>query len=132
MENNEVKPWHLLIFTSLCLVMIYMIYSHPIKVVEKIENNCKEDSLRLVIEQLQSELQVEEDGWDKRENRYENVIFEYEYGISYLKENHPSAYKDFHRIIGYRERYSHELERDNKKRLSIENGDTVDIRRQSY
>lgn len=65
MENNEVKPWHLLIFTSLCLVMIYMIYSHPIKVVEKNENNCKEDSLRLVIEQLQSELQIEEDGWDK-------------------------------------------------------------------
>ena len=44
-------------------------------------------------------------------------LFEYEFGISYLKDYHPKAYKDFHRIIGHKENYSHEIERENHKRL---------------
>jgi hypothetical protein len=76
------------------------------------------DSLNVVIDSLQTEIFTLEDGFDSKEHRYEDVLFEYELGISYLKDYHPKAYKDFHRIIGMRERYSAELERENSKRLT--------------
>lgn len=75
------------------------------------------DSLNVVIDSLQTEIFVLEDGFDYKEHRYEDVLFEYELGLSYLKDYHPKAYKDFHRIIGMKERYSTELERVNSKRL---------------
>lgn len=75
------------------------------------------DSLNVVVDSLQTEIFILEDGFDSKEHRYEDVIFEYELGISYLKDYHPKAYKDFHRIIGMRERYSEELQRENSKRL---------------
>lgn len=78
----------------------------------------KQDSLKNVIDSLQTEIFVLEDGFDTKEHRYSDVIFEYELGLSYLKDYHPQAYKDFNRIIGMRERYSIELERENKKRLN--------------
>ena len=78
----------------------------------------KQDSLNNVIDSLQTELFILEDGCDYKEHRYEDVLFEYEFGISYLKDYHPRAYKDFHRIIGMKERYSAELERENNKRLN--------------
>lgn len=78
----------------------------------------KIDSLNNVIDSLQTEIFMLEDGFDFKEHRYEDVIFEYELGLSYLKDYHPNAYKDFHRIIGMRERYSHELKRENTKRLN--------------
>ncbi len=78
----------------------------------------KQDSLKNVIDSLQTEIFFLEDGFDVKEHRYENVIFEYELGLSYLKDYHPNAYKDFNRIIGMRERYSAELERENSKRLN--------------
>ena len=77
------------------------------------------DSLQNVIGNLQSDIKMLEDGFDSREHRYEDVLFEYELGLSYLKDYHPTAYKDFHRIIGMRERYSHELERENIKNLKL-------------
>lgn len=77
----------------------------------------KNDSLKNVVDSLQTEIFYLEDGFDDKEHRYEDVIFEYELGISYLKDYHPKAYKDFHRIIGMKERYSHELKRENTKRL---------------
>ena len=85
-----------------------------------IYNSCNEDSLRNVITQLRIDNENEEDGWDKKEHRYEDVLFEYELGISYLRDYHPKAYQDFHRIIGMKGRYSYELERENKKRLQLE------------
>jgi gas vesicle protein len=88
-------------------------------------NICKEDSLRRVISDLQIEIENEEDGWDKKEKRYEQTLFEYEMGLEHLKHYHLTAYKEFHRIIGYKENYSHEVERENKKRLK--NGNTVDL-----
>lgn len=81
---------------------------------------CKEDSLREVITNLEMDIETLEDGWDKKERRYEDILFEYEFGIDRLKETHPSAYKEFHRIISYRENYSKQDERDNKKRLNVE------------
>ena len=81
---------------------------------------CEEDSLMKVITNLQIELENQEDGWDNKEKRYEDILFEYEYGLDHLKHYHLKAYKDFHRILSHREYYSHEIERENIKRLQIE------------
>ena len=78
----------------------------------------KRDSLRNVIDSLQIEIVMLEKGFDSKEHNYEDVLFEYELGLSYLKDYHPAAYKDFHRIIGMKEKYSFELERENGKRLN--------------
>ncbi len=77
------------------------------------------DSLNNVIDSLQTEIFMLEDGFDSKEHRYEDIINEYQLGLSYLKDYHPEAYKDFHRIIGMKENYSHELERENGKRLKL-------------
>jgi hypothetical protein len=77
------------------------------------------DSLHNVIGNLQSDIKILEEGFDSREHRYEDVLLDYEIGLSYLKDYHPTAYKDFHRIVGMRERYSHELERENIKHLKL-------------
>jgi hypothetical protein len=89
---------------------------HNVPIVET--KPCKEDSLQNVINDLKIEIENEEDGWDKKERRYEDVLFEYQFGLDHLKNYHPNAYKDFHRILGYRERYSKEIERENKQRLN--------------
>lgn len=83
-------------------------------------DGCKEDSLQNVINQLQIDFENEEDGWDNKEKRYEQILFEYEIGLEHLKNYHTESYKEFHRIIGYKESYSHEVERENKKRLNID------------
>jgi hypothetical protein len=77
------------------------------------------DSLQNVIGNLQSDIKILEEGFDSREHRYEDVTSDYEMGLSYLKYYHPQAYKDFHRIVGMRERYSYELEKENIKQLGI-------------
>ena len=77
------------------------------------------DSLNNVIDSLQTEIFMLEDGFDSKEHRYEDIINEYQLGLSYLKDYHPDAYKDFHRIIGMKENYSRELERENSKRLKL-------------
>lgn len=79
------------------------------------------DSLIVANDSLQTEIFMLEDGFDSKEHRYEDIIFEYELGMSYLKDYHPKAYKDFHRIIGMRERFTAELERENSKRLQPQN-----------
>jgi hypothetical protein len=79
---------------------------------------CKEDSLQSVINQMIVDKESDEDGWDKKEQRYEDIMFEYNYGLDYLKNYYPDAYKSFHRIISHRERYSKEYERENNKRLN--------------
>lgn len=83
-------------------------------------DGCKEDSLQNVINQLQIDIENEEDGWDSKEKRYEQILFEYEIGLEHLKNYHTESYREFHRIIGYKENYSHEVERENKKRLNID------------
>jgi hypothetical protein len=76
------------------------------------------DSLKNVVDSLQIEIFSLEDGFDYKEHRYEDTIFQYELGLSYIKDYHPNAYKDFHRIIAHKERYSHEVERENTKILN--------------
>jgi len=75
------------------------------------------DSLTRVVDSLQTQIFDTEDGCDYREHRYEDVIDEYELGMSYLEDYHPNAYKDFHRFLAHKERYSKKDERENQKIL---------------
>ena len=77
----------------------------------------KIDSLQSIVNDLESQLQIQEDGFDKKEQRYEDILFEYKFGLERLRETHPSAYKEFHRIIAFKDRYRLEDERENNKRL---------------
>jgi len=98
-------------------LVVIAVWSQPTIANTTVETECKEDSLQIVINELQSEIEIDEDGWDDKEKRYEQIIFEYQYGLDHLKYYHPEAYKEFHRIIGYKQEYSRETERENKKRL---------------
>lgn len=121
MENKNTNPIAISLIVGLIIFIIIFTFlelNYRVETVDYKQHICKEDSLKTVISELQSNLEMEEDGWDKKETRYENVLFEYEFGLEYLKNYHPNAYRDFHRIIGYKERYSKETERDNKKRLT--------------
>ena len=78
-----------------------------------------------MISQLIIEKEQDEDGWDNKEKRYEQILFEYQFGLDHLKKYHLAAYEEFHRIVGYKENYTHEVERENKKRMRY--GNSVDV-----
>lgn len=113
-----------ILIVGIILSLFGVILSLPLNtndvVAPQVINTCNEDSLKSEIYRLESEIKSEEEGWDSKERRYEDVLFEYEYGINHLKESHPEAYREFHRIIGYKEHYNRDTERDNKKRLKID------------
>jgi hypothetical protein len=92
----------------------------PIKATTTTTTTSKSDSLQNVIDSLQIELDHQAEGFDSKEKRYEDVLFEYEFGVDYLEKYHPEAYRDFHRIIGFKERFKRSDEKENKKRLHIE------------
>ena len=126
MKDEHIVPVSL-IFGLCVFVTVFTYLQYDNSVAPKVEqiapsqHVCKEDSLRLVIQQMQTDLDIMENGWDFKERTYEDVLFEYEYGLDHLKNYHPKAYKDFHRIIAHKERYSIGDERENKKRLSLNN-----------
>ena len=76
------------------------------------------DSLQTKIDSLQMEFQSQAQKFDNKEKKYKEILFEYELGIDRIKNYHPRAYEDFHRILAYREDYSREAEIENKKRLN--------------
>ena len=76
------------------------------------------DSLQNVVDSLQAELESQAQTTDSKEKKYKEILFEYELGIDRIKNYHPRAYEDFHRILAYREDYSREAEIENKKRLN--------------
>ena len=78
---------------------------------------CKEDSLQNVINELQMDLKMQSDGFDFKERRYSEILFEYEYGVDHLKNYQPQAYREFHRILAHKENFSRQDEQDNIKRL---------------
>jgi hypothetical protein len=78
---------------------------------------CKEDSLQNIINELQVELESQADGFDYKEKRYSDILFEYQWGIDYLKDYQPQAYREFHRILSHKENFSRQDEQDNIKRL---------------
>jgi hypothetical protein len=118
--GDKIKPFMGFIIGFILFQIFFWTVLHPRKNETPIPTTteCKADSLQSVIDSLQIDIKISEDGFDARESRYEDVIHEYEIGLSYLQDYHPTAYKDFHRIIGMKERYSHELERENKQRLN--------------
>jgi len=76
------------------------------------------DSLQNVVDSLHAELDSQAKMTDSKEKKYKEILFEYELGIDRIKNYHPRAYEDFHRILAYREDYSREAEIENKKRLN--------------
>jgi hypothetical protein len=78
---------------------------------------CKEDSLQNVINELQMDLKMQSDGFDSKEKRYSEILFEYEYGINHLKIYQPQSYREFHRILSHKEIFNRQDEQDNIKRL---------------
>jgi hypothetical protein len=113
-----------LLYTCICLVFLIS-YGYVKDLNERQSplpetTSCREDSLQNVINQLVIDKEHNEDGWDDKEKRYEQVIFEFQYGLDHLKNYHQQAYRDFHRILSHKEYYSHEDERENKKTLQIE------------
>lgn len=117
MENKDTSI-RLIIGAAIIIVLTIIAIRKPNDTISpQFQNTLREDSLKSVINNLEAQFQKESDGWDDKENRYESILFEYEYGIEHLKQTHPDAYREFHRIIGYKENYSRETERDNKKRL---------------
>ena len=125
MENKDTSVLIFGAIISLFGVFVSLMYFNdkPTPVVTTII--CKEDSLQNVINELQMDLKMQSDGFDSKEKRYSEILFEYEYGIDHLKNYQPQAYREFHRIIGHKERYSIDTEQENKKRLS--HGDSVDL-----
>ncbi len=121
--DNFLRYSPLILLVSIVLLAVGLSVNHSKVNITKAEESYleslqKRDSLQNIIDSLQTEIIMLEDGFDSKEHRYEDVIGEYEIGISYLKDYHPQAYKDFHRIIGMRERYTTELNRENTKRLN--------------
>jgi hypothetical protein len=76
------------------------------------------DSLTRVVDSLQTELQSQAQRFDNTEKKYKEILFEYEFGISWIEKYHTNAYEDFHRMLSHREDYSREAEIENKKRLN--------------
>ena len=117
MENKDTS---ILIFgamISLFGVFVSLMYFNdkPTPVVTTII--CKEDSLQNVINELQMDLKMQSDGFDSKEKRYSEILFEYEYGIDHLKNYQPHAYREFHRILSHKEIYNRQDEQENIKRL---------------
>jgi len=123
MDSNTTYKIGLFTILVIGFIAVGLSMNHSKENIKKAEDSYltslqKRYSLQTVIDSLQTEIFFVEDGCDYREHRYEDVLFEYELGLSYLKDYHPKAYKDFHRIIGMKERYSKEVERENTKILN--------------
>ena len=124
MKDEHIVPVSLIF--GLCVFIIIFTYlqfgnsvAPKAEQINPTQHVCREDSLRNVIKQMQVDISTLENGWDSKERRYEDILFEYQYGLDHLKNYHPKAYKDFHRIIAHKERYSIDDERENNKRLSL-------------
>jgi hypothetical protein len=85
---------------------------------DPITAECKADSLQNVINDLQIDLESQAKEFDNRENKYQDIISEYEYGMEWIEKHHLEAYRDFHRVVAYKERYSRLDEQENIKRLN--------------
>jgi hypothetical protein len=108
-----------ILIMALVSCMVYMVIDKPSIIYKDSTETCKEDSLQTVINQMEVDLEMFDEGWDYKEKRYEEVLFEYEYALDRLKNYHPEAYRDIHRILAHKENFSRRDEKENKKRMSI-------------
>lgn len=103
--------------TLLAAVLCTASYKKEDKAVKPVTVECKSDSLQSVIDSLNSEFSIEREGWENKENRYENIIFHYQYGLGYIKDYDPATYKKIIRIAMLREDFSYEVEKDFKEQV---------------
>jgi hypothetical protein len=85
MENK--KDFLIRVFGGVIIIVLLTIIAirQPHDMIPPPIETCKQDSLQNVINELQMDLKMQSDGFDSKERRYEDVIFEYEYGIDHLK-----------------------------------------------
>lgn len=117
MENKDRSVLIIGAFVSLFGVFISLMYFNDKPNVVTPTTICKEDSLQNVIIELQMELKMQSDGFDSKEKKYDEIIFEYQWGVDYLKYYHTQAYRDFHRILSHKEIFNRQDEKENIKRL---------------
>ena len=117
MENKDTSVLVFGAIISLFGVLVSLMYFNDKPNVVITTNICKEDSLQNVINELQMDLKMQSDGFDSKEKRYSEILFEYEYGVDHLKNYQPHAYREFHRILSHKEIYNRQDEQDNIKRL---------------
>ena len=86
---------------------------------EPITTECKADSLQLVIDSLTSDYEIQREGWENKEKRYENIIFHYQYGLGYIKDYDPATYKKIIRIAMLKEDFSYDVEKEFKEQVNI-------------
>jgi hypothetical protein len=117
MENRDTSVLTFGAIVSLFGVLVSLMYFNdkPASVVTT--NICKEDSLINLVNELRMDLKMQSDGFDYKEKRYSEILFEYEYGVDHLKNYQPQAYREFHRILSHKEYFSRQDEQDNIKRL---------------
>jgi hypothetical protein len=120
--NNSVKAVTFFLLGSVLWLGIYISILKPNNTSSKEEINTNEllvenQKLKSENDSLSAELESQAERTDSKEKKYKEILFEYELGIDRIKNYHPKAYEDFHRILAYREDYSREAEIENKKRL---------------
>ena len=117
MENK--KDFLIRVFGGVIIIVLLTIIAirQPHDMIPPPIETCKQDSLQNVINELQMDLKMQSDGFDSKERRYEDVIFEYEYGIDHIKNYQPQAYREFHRILSHKENFNRQDEQENIKRL---------------
>ena len=117
MENK--KDFLIRVFGGVIIIVLLTIIAirKPHNMIPPPIETCKQDSLQNVINELQMDLKMHSDGFDSKERRYEDVIFEYEYGIDHLKNYQPQAYREFHRVLSHKENFTRQDEQENIKRL---------------
>jgi hypothetical protein len=117
MENKDRSILIMGAIVSLFGVVISLMYFNDKPTPVVTTTICKEDSLQNVINELQMDLKMQSDGFDFKEKRYSEILFEYEYGINHLKIYQPQSYREFHRILSHKEIFNRQDEQDNIKRL---------------
>jgi hypothetical protein len=117
MENKDTSVLIFGAIVSLFGVFISLMYFNDRPTPVMTTNICKEDSLINLVNELRMDLKMQSDGFDYKEKRYSEILFEYEYGVDHLKNYQPQAYREFHRILSHKEIFNRQDEQDNIKRL---------------
>jgi hypothetical protein len=86
---------------------------------EPLTIECKADSLQIVIDSLTSDYEIQREGWENKEKRYENIIFHYQYGLGYIKDYDPLTYQKIIRIAMLKEDFSYDVEKEFKEQVNI-------------
>jgi hypothetical protein len=120
--NNSVKSVTFFVLGAIIWLILYVSVIKPknTPIVQEVNTNellVENQKLKSENDSLSAELQSQAQRTDFKEKKYKEILFEYELGIDRIKNYHPNAYEDFHRILAYREDYSREAEIENKKRL---------------